>query len=391
MFWGSWAVATVDVERYTGLSNAGLGVLLSGSIAAGGVAAAIAGQAMSRSGPDRLLPVLLVPWGLCSIAAAAVPGRFAFVAVFALAIASAGLVDMAMNTAATVGLGGSPGRMVRFHALFNAGTLAGAAMVAGFVSASFSWRWTWLVTGSAALLIALWGRLTARTASLLDARSVEAPDLQALAEPPLAPVKGSGSLFQSFVAIKEQGLVLLMLAFAATAVVEGGIDTWGVLYLRTRLATGVLLGAGAYAAGQLIAATTRASGANVINRLGHRRGFVLGSGLAAVGLALEASFDSAAAAACALAIAAGGISLCWPLTMARLAAPRPGEATDAASTTVLVGGFTAAGYMGWVLGPAVVGTLSDHEGLRAGLLLLCGIAVLASAAIAGIRITSPAR
>jgi MFS family permease len=226
---------------------------------------------------------------------------------------------------------------------------------------------------------------------LLDARSVEAPDLQALAEPPLAPVKGSGSLFQSFVAIKEQGLVLLMLAFAATAVVEGGIDTWGVLYLRTRLATGVLLGAGAYAAGQLIAATTRASGANVINRLGHRRGFVLGSGLAAVGLALEASFDSAAAAACALAIAAGGISLCWPLTMARLAAPRPGEATDAASTTVLVGGFTAAGYMGWVLGPAVVGTLSDHEGLRAGLLLLCGIAVLASAAIAGIRITSPAR
>jgi MFS family permease len=389
IFWGSWAVATVDIERYTGLSNAGLGILLSGSIAAGGVAAATAGQAMARFGPDRLLPALLVPWGLCSIAAAAVPGRFAFVAVFALAIASAGLVDMAMNTTATVALGGSPGGMVRFHALFNAGTLAGAALVAGFVSGSISWRWTWLVTGGAALGIAFWGRSALRAESSHDARSVL--DVASLAEPPLVPVKGSGSLFRSFVAIKQQGLLVLMVAFASTAVVEGGIDTWGVLYLRTRLATGVLVGAGAYAAGQLIAATTRASGANVINRLGHRRGFVLGSGLAAAGLALEASFDSAAAAACALAIAAGGISLCWPLTMARLAAPRPGGSTDAASTTVLVGGFTAAGYMGWVLGPAVVGTLSDHEGLRAGLLLLCGIAALASAALAGIRIPSAAR
>jgi MFS family permease len=389
IFWGSWAVATVDIERYTGLSNAGLGILLSGSIAAGGVAAATAGQAMARFGPDRLLPALLVPWGLCSIAAAAVPGRFAFVAVFALAIASAGLVDMAMNTTATVALGGSPGGMVRFHALFNAGTLAGAALIAGFVSGSISWRWTWLVTGGAALGIAFWGRSALRAESSHDARSVL--DVASLAEPPLVPVKGSGSLFRSFVAIKQQGLLVLMVAFASTAVVEGGIDTWGVLYLRTRLATGVLVGAGAYAAGQLIAATTRASGANVINRLGHRRGFVLGSGLAAAGLALEASFDSAAAAACALAIAAGGISLCWPLTMARLAAPRPGGSTDAASTTVLVGGFTAAGYMGWVLGPAVVGTLSDHEGLRAGLFLLCGIAALASVALAGIRIPSAAR
>ena len=31
VFWGSWAVATADVERFTGLSNAGLGLLLSGS------------------------------------------------------------------------------------------------------------------------------------------------------------------------------------------------------------------------------------------------------------------------------------------------------------------------------------------------------------------------
>ena len=261
------------------------------------------------------------------------------------------------------------------------------------------------MTGCAALGIAMAARPSDQRSAATDPGilpSLQSESLRSLAEPTLAPVDGSGSLFRSFTAIRDEGLVLLVLAFAATAVVEGGIDTWGVLYLRTRLATGVLLGAGAYAAGQAIAATTRASGANVMNRLGHRHGFILGSGLAAAGLVLEASFDSAPVAACALALAAGGISLCWPLTMARLASPRPGAATDsprpgaaadsdAASTTVLVGGFTAAGYMGWVLGPAVVGTLSDHEGLKAGLLLLGGIAAAASAALAALQRPPAAR
>ncbi len=105
VFWGSWAVATVDVEHYTGLSNAGLGILLSGSIASGrAVAAAAAGQAWRASAPTVCCPMLLVPWGLCSIAAGARSGADSpSWPIFALAIASAGLVDMAMNTAATVG------------------------------------------------------------------------------------------------------------------------------------------------------------------------------------------------------------------------------------------------------------------------------------------------
>src|SRR5579862_318134 len=154
VYWGSWAVATADVEKYARLSNAALGLLLSASVGAGGIAAAAAGGAMSRSGPDRLLSIFLIPWGICSVAASVVPGRAAFLASFALAVSSAGLVDMAMNSAATVGLGGSAGSMVRFHALFNAGTLLGAGLVAGLVSGSVSWRWTWLLTGTAAILLA---------------------------------------------------------------------------------------------------------------------------------------------------------------------------------------------------------------------------------------------
>jgi MFS family permease len=178
--------------------------------------------------------------------------------------------------------------------------------------------------------------------------------------------------------------------------VEGGIDTWGVLYLRTRLATTVLLGAGAYAAGQAIAAVTRTSGAPLMSRLGHKRGLVLGAGIAGLGLIVEAFSKSAPLAGCGLAISAGGISLCWPLTMARLAPASEGSDHEPTgerdgATAVLVGAFTAAGYLGWVVGPAVVGTMSDHVGLRAGLLLLAGLAASASATLAVARQRTAAR
>jgi MFS family permease len=68
--------------------------------------------------------------------------------------------------------------------------------------------------------------------------------------------------------------------------------------------------------------------------------------------------------------------------MARLALLRPSGEKDDDMTTMLVGGFTSAGYLGWVLGPAVIGTLADHEGLRAGLILLIGLATLAGATLA---------
>ncbi len=110
--------------------------------------------------------------------------------------------------------------------------------------------------------------------------------------------------------------MILATVFALTAMVEGGIDTWGVLYLRTHLAAGVLLGAGAYCMGQAIAVSTRGGAGGRIGRIEPRWGLVMGATVAAAGLAVEAGSHQAAAAAVGLALAAGGISLCWPLVMA---------------------------------------------------------------------------
>ena len=77
---------------------------------------------------------------------------------------------------------------------------------------------------------------------------------------------------------------MLLAVFALAEITEGGVDTWGVLYLRNHLATGVLLGAGAYVVGQLMAATTRGAGGHLLGRLSTRRALITGGCVAGAGI-----------------------------------------------------------------------------------------------------------
>ncbi len=397
VFWGTWAVAATNIEHSLHLSAGRLGLLLSASIGAGGVAAAASGGLAERWGTARFLSRTLVGWGVVSLAAAGVGGGTSFVITFVLTMMTAGLVDMAMNAAAAAGVAGDAGRMMRFHALFNTGALLGAAAAGGLLRAGVSWRWAWAAVGVGGLVLAA----VTRTASLpgaVDHRAGVTVDVLpgiALdgAGADSAPKARAGWL-RSLAAIRSQHLVVLAMVFALTAMVEGGIDTWGVLYLRTHLAAGVLLGAGAYCMGQAIAVSTRGGAGGRIGRIGPRWGLVIGAAVAAGGLAIEAGSDNAAAAAIGLAVAAGGISLCWPLVMAvastvalastpvRSAGPGAASARgDSVSPAALVGALTAAGYVGWVAGPAVVGSVADAAGLSTGLFLLAGLAATAAAVL----------
>ena len=131
--------------------------------------------------------------------------------------------------------------------------------------------------------------------------------------------------------------------FALAEVTEGGVDTWGVLYLRNHLATGVLLGAGAYVVGQSVAATTRGAGSVLVGRLSARRGLLVGGCVAAGGILLESLSPLSGVAALGLALGAGGASLFWPLVMSNVS-------RLASQVVSAVGTFTAAGYIGWVAG-----------------------------------------
>ena len=351
MFWGTWAVSAADIERSLHMSHGEFGLYLSAALVAAAGANAVAGGLAERWGTRRALSAALVLWGaLLAAAAAARPVPLLALAI-AVTIPCAGAADVVMNIAATAALAERPGRLVRFHGFFNAGAAAGAVTAGVVLHAGLSWRWIWLVAAPVIwVLAAVCGRSPLPAGAAGERQS------------PLAALR----------TLRAERLVLLAIVFACAAMVEGGIDTWGVLYLRDRLAIGVLVGAAAYTTGQLVATTARVGLGPRVGRLGTSRGVALGAGTAAVGLAVLAIGHPVGLAAIGLIAGAGGISMCWPLLMAAAGTGRDRPANA-------VGGISSIGYLGFVVGPAVVGWLASTFGLPAGMTaLVAGAAFVAA-------------
>src|SRR5206468_1595116 len=115
-------------------------------------------------------------------------------------------------------------------------------------------------------------------------------------------------------------------------------------------------GAAAYVVGQALATVTRSTLGWTAQHVGEHRGAQLGLALAAAGLLLEATSTATAPAAIGLAVAAVGSAVYWPLLLAFASRDleRPG---------VVVGGLSAAGYVGFLTGPPLVGWISNATDL----------------------------
>lgn len=367
VFWGTWAVAALDIQAFLGLTDTGLGTLVAATVLGTSVANVAGGTLTERIGVGPAMAVALALWAASVVPLAALRSPGAWMAGFLVAVAAGGLLDVVLNVASTGALAHRPGRLLRVHASYNAGALAGAGATGALLAAGLSWRWTLAVVpaGAATLAVAVARR---RRHS-----------------PPHRSATGHVTLRDAAGELRRSRLVPLAVVFALGAMVEGGIGTFGVLYLRDRLDVAVLAGAGAYVVGQLLATVARTVlGSDAASaRLaagGGVRAARLGLVVAAVGLAAEAATTLAAVAAAGLAVAAVGIATYWPLlsAVANGSSDRPGLA---------VGGVSAAGYLGFLAGPPVVGAVADGAGLRAGVLLL---AVAAAAAASVRRVGSPA-
>jgi MFS family permease len=401
-FWGIWAVSVFDIQRAFRLSDGALGTLLAMAVGSAAIGGAVVSHRAERWGTAPMLAGSLAAWALMLAGAAAAGSWPLFAILFCAAEVAGGCVDTAMNAAASRRLAGRPGALVRFHALFNAGALCGAAAAGLALRLGMSWRWLWPAVGLAAGALAVWAWHTAQPepAPLASSRAVASGSEEAVPGADAAggdgvTVPGSGEpagggqrawpppsaagpptrrAGHPVGRLRAEGLLLLLLVFTLAEVVEGGVDTWGVLYLRTHLATGVLLGAGAYVVGQSVAVTTRGAGGPLLGGLSPRAALVLGGLLAGGGILLESRSTAAVVAAIGLALGAGGASLFWPLVMSEVTR-RASRATSA------VGAFTAAGYVGWVAGAPAVGWVSDTWGAARGLQLLAalaGVVVVAS-------------
>jgi MFS family permease len=356
-FAGAWAIAVLDVQHTFGLSDAELGgILAAGIVLAAGVNA-VGGALTDRWGPSTALTRSLVLWSLLLLGVAAAPVVGLFAVAFALTMAAGGFVDVVMNVIAAAALSDRPGHLVRFHGLFNAGALLGAAASGIVLELDGSWRLVWAGIAITALALAV----ATRRATLPSAAPVEHP-----------------SLLRALAGLRHEGLVVLAIVFAASAMVEGGIATWGVLYLRGHLHVGVVVGVAAYVIGQGLATVTRIAAGPAVGTLGIRRGVSLGAGIAAIGLALEALTDTAALGVAGLALACMGIAVVWPLLLAEVN-------NEARHPALAIGGVTAAGYLGMVAGPPIVGVLSGVFDLATGILFLAAAAAFVAVTPAHVR------
>jgi MFS family permease len=348
LFWGSWAVMLFNIQRAFSLNDAQLGVLLAVAIAVAGASSAVMAHLADRVGARRLLWIALFAWSALLCVLALTQDRWSFAAVLVLVEIAGGSIDTAMNAEASHRLVGNPSTLVRLHALFNMGALTGAAVAALVIHAGVSWRWIWPAIALVALAVGVWTLVTDQGTALSGSAS-GGPAPQTRAHP--------------IRRLRRDGLLLLLVVFALAEVTEGGVDTWGVLYLRNHLATGVLLGAGAYVVGQLVAVTTRGAGGSLVGRLSTRHALITGGCVAGAGILLESLSPLSGLAALGLALGAGGASLFWPLVMSTVS-------RMASQLVSAVGAFTAAGYVGWVAGAPIVGWVSQSLGPARGLQVL---------------------
>lgn len=362
VFWGAWAVAAIDIEHALRLSTGGYGLLLSISLAGSAAANAVGGGLCERFGTARVLAIALGTWAVFLLAGALARSPVVLGMAIPFVVVNAGMVDVTINVASMTALADRPGRLVAFHAWFNAGAAAGAAACGGLLAAHQSWRWVWAFTAVAAGVLAV---VCAR-APIPGADRGE-------------PVPWHGALRL----LRDERLFVIAAVFALAAMTEGGIDIWGVLYLRSQLDSGLLIGAGGAVLGYSVATVARTTLGPRVGGHGPPRGVAIGAGTAALGVVLLISARGAAVGAVGLVLAAGGISMCWPLLVAAAGRDRPKAAAA-------VGAVTAGGYLGLVAGPAVVGWTADLVGLRGALgLLAASAAVVAVVPLLRPRLLGP--
>jgi len=350
LFMGAWTVATPEVERALGGGPGRLGLVLSTAILVAAGCNSIAGALAERRGTTAALRLALSLWATALAAGSVAPAPVGVALGIVVVMSAGGAVDVVANVAATAALAEHPGRLVRLHAVYNLGGATGTLLVGVLLglSGAVGWRWAWAATALLVLLL------------VVSSAGVELPAGQ---------VGRRVRAVDGFRSLRRERLVSLATAFALAATVEGGVGTWGVLQLRGQLGAGLLLGAGGAFLGYVVAVTVRLSASGVATAAAARRAVVAGTLTCATGLVLLAVVPVPWVAAVGLVMAAGGISVCWPLLMSEVGRgrDRPG---------VLVGAVTTLGYLGSVIGPAAVGAVAATVGVAAGLGVLAACAVL---------------
>lgn len=346
----SWVTRLPAVQARLLLTPGELGLALLGTAAGALVAMNLSGYLSARFGSRSVTTIAALC--LCAVLPllALAPTLPVLVSTLVLFGASNGSMDVAMNTQG-VAVERRYGRPIlnSFHACYSLGGLAGA-LLGGVVAASGIAplpHFLCVALFSAILILAV-------TRLLLPAQTE---------------AQGKGSTF----AFPTRALLALGLVAFCVVLGEGAMADWSAIYLTSTLHTGAGLAAAGYAAFSVVMALGRGVGDRLTARLGPMAMVRLGGFVAAVGLTLALTDLWVPIALLGFGLVGAGFSVVFPLTLSAA-----GRTSKQASGTAIAAVATC-GYMGFLIGPPVIGFIADALSLRIALGVVVVLSLLATA------------
>ncbi len=347
----SWAAHIPQVKAALGLSDGALGTALFGAPLGSVAATLFSHWALPRWGSRRLVPVMVAGYSLAAMMVGlSGSGLWLFVTLMVWGWFQ-GALDVAMNTqAGTVErLAGAP-VMARFHGMWSVGALVGAVIGAACVSVGVGLEPQLVVLGAVVVIVV--GPLTRQLV----------PD-QAVAE--AAPDRGR--IWTPTVAI------LAVVAFASF-LCEGAATDWSANYLHDVVGAGAGVAALSYAAYTLAMVLVRFGAMRLHARVPARRLLPALAVLAAVGMSLTLAAGDPVTSVIGFAGLGAGVALLVPTAFSAAY-----SAGGGGSAIALV---AATGWVGYLLGPPLIGHLAQWVGLSAALVTIPVVISLAAVAIA---------
>jgi MFS family permease len=353
VFWGAWAALLPDIKQQVAATDAEFGLALLGAGAGALPAMLVTGRLWRRFG-WWLLPASALLFALACFGPMFASTPWQLTLALAGIGAASGALDVAMNAAVSdVEAARSARLMYGAHALFSLAVLLGSVTTG--VARELGGRPTHVLVSVAAVLVACaLGAWTAARSSAGHGPPVAAGDALKIG------LAGSGwKLFAVLAVLCATGLLI-----------EDAIQNWSALHLERTLGTGPAIGGaapGVFAGAMFVG---RSLGQRVGDRL-TERALVSGGALGgAIGLAVVAAAPTPAVALGGLVVTGAGIALVAPALYARA-----GRLAEPRSRGAAIATLTFFGYMGFLVGPALMGGLAAVGGLRVAIAALAVLAV----------------
>jgi MFS family permease len=353
LFWGAWGGVLPAVQEHARASDGELGLALV-MVGAGALATMRpTGALIDRYGPT-VLPLTGVAFGVLALIPGLVTGPVALAVVLLLLGGASGAMDVAISASA-VAAEADYGRPVL--------NLANAAFSGAVVAASLGAGFARHAGMSGAGVLAVVGVVVVGASVNFLGPVVNEPEPQlraAAATPPRVWRRPPSTL-----------LILGGLGMLAY-LVENAWQSWGAIHLDATFAAPAVVVAAAPAVFAASAAVGRLTGNRVLARVAPAGVVAAGATIAAGGSVLGALAPNTGLALAGIALAGLGTSVCAPtlISVAGSWAGGQDEVGTAGATSTVV----TLSYLGFLVGPALVGLVANATTLPTALGAVAGVA-----------------